>query len=48
MTREFGRVMGVTPSAYRKEAAEAPVARRVGAVAFERTTPFGTVGRTAA
>jgi len=48
MTREFGRVMGVTPSAYRREALESPVARRVGPVAFDRTTPFGTVGRRSA
>ncbi|MBV9879844.1 MAG: helix-turn-helix transcriptional regulator [Gemmatirosa sp.] len=44
MTREFGGVMGVSPSRYRREALDAPVARRGGAVALERTTPVGTVG----
>ncbi|MBV9880773.1 MAG: helix-turn-helix transcriptional regulator [Gemmatirosa sp.] len=44
MTREFTRVMGVGPAAYRREAAAAPVERRMGAVAFERSVPFGTVG----
>ncbi|MDF1506181.1 helix-turn-helix domain-containing protein, partial [Roseisolibacter sp. H3M3-2] len=48
MTREFVRVMGVTPSGYRREALAAPVARRPegGVVAQERPTPLGTVGAT--
>ncbi|HTE47792.1 MAG TPA: helix-turn-helix transcriptional regulator [Gemmatimonadaceae bacterium] len=48
MTREFGRVMGVTPSAYRLEVRDTPVARHIGQVAFDRTTPVGTVGRQSA
>ncbi|MEP6731828.1 MAG: helix-turn-helix transcriptional regulator [bacterium] len=48
MTREFGRVMGVTPSTYRGEARDTPVARHIGLVAFDRTTPVGTVGRLSA
>lgn len=47
MTREFTRVMGVAPSRYRREALATPMARRVGPVAFERSTPLGTVGRAA-
>jgi AraC-like DNA-binding protein len=45
MTREFGRVMGVAPSTYRCEARAAALARRLGAVAFDRPTPLGIVGR---
>jgi AraC-like DNA-binding protein len=45
MTREFGRVMGVAPSTYRREARAAALARRLGAVAFDRPTPLGIVGR---
>jgi AraC-like DNA-binding protein len=47
MTREFVRVMGVTPSGYRHEALAAPVVRRLegGLVVQERRTPLGTVGR---
>jgi AraC-like DNA-binding protein len=45
MTREFGRIMGVTPSAYRREALESPVVRHVASLAMERSTPFGVVGR---
>jgi len=48
MTREFQRMMGVTPSAYRREAAEAPLARDVAEAALERSTPFGVVGRRSA
>ncbi len=48
MTREFTRAMGVSPSRYRREALEAPVVRRFGAVAFERSTPVGTVGSASA
>lgn len=48
MTREFGRVMGVTPSRYRLEARETPVARQIENVAFDRPTPIGTVGRLSA
>jgi AraC-like DNA-binding protein len=48
MTREFRRVTGVTPSAYRREALEAPVVRHVAVDALERTIPFGVVGRRAA
>jgi AraC-like DNA-binding protein len=46
MTREFTRVMGVTPSRYRGEALAAPVVRRLegGEVAHDRRTPVGTVG----
>jgi AraC-like DNA-binding protein len=48
MTREFRRIMGVTPSAYRREALEAPLARQVAEPALERSTPFGVVGRRSA
>jgi AraC-like DNA-binding protein len=48
MTREFGRVMGVTPSAYRREALATPVARVLGPVDFERSIPLGTVARRSA
>jgi AraC-like DNA-binding protein len=46
MTREFVRVMGVTPSGYRHEALAAPVVRRPegGVVTQDRPTPLGTVG----
>lgn len=47
MTREFTDVMGVAPSVYRREALAAPIARRIGAVAFERSIPVGAIGRTA-
>jgi AraC-like DNA-binding protein len=45
MTREFVRVMGVVPSIYRREAQNAHVDRQIGAVAFERTIPHGTIGQ---
>jgi AraC-like DNA-binding protein len=48
MTREFGRVMGIAPSAYRREALAAPVARVLGPVDFERSIPLGTVARRSA
>ncbi|MDF1501716.1 helix-turn-helix domain-containing protein, partial [Roseisolibacter sp. H3M3-2] len=45
MTREFTRVMGTAPSVYRRDAHAAPLVRRFGPVAFERTIPWGTMGR---
>ena len=48
MTREFTRVMGTAPSTYRRDAHAAPLVRRFGPVDFERTVPWGTIGRGAA
>ena len=45
MTREFTRVMGTPPSLYRRDARDTPLVRRVAPVAFERTVPWGGIGR---
>jgi AraC-like DNA-binding protein len=45
MTREFTRVMGTPPSVYRRDVRDAPLVRRFAPVAFERTVPWGGVGR---
>jgi AraC-like DNA-binding protein len=47
MTREFTRVMGTPPSLYRRDARETPLVRRFAPVAFERTVPWGGIGRAA-
>jgi AraC-like DNA-binding protein len=45
MTREFTRVMGTPPSRYRQDARELPLLRRIAPVTFERTVPWGGIGR---
>ena len=45
MTREFTRMMGVSPSEYRREVLDVPVLRVERGVRFDRSVPLGTVTR---